>query len=171
MTNRIPLILALLAFTALPGAALIPTAPARRPARHRPASRLLARQRQGDYYIRQIGNEVVWVGLDSTTAGAGWTHMFRGYRNGNVINGAWRDVRGNTGNGHNEPGGHGHDHGPHQRDGSGFGGTRWSSAATDGQGREQCGRFQPSWRARRRWRSARPRAGGDRAGRCARSTG
>jgi hypothetical protein len=71
---------ALAAFTALSGAALIPTAPAA--AACPPAPGLTGYWRgndQGDYYIRQIGNEVVWVGLDSTTDGAGWTHMFRGY--------------------------------------------------------------------------------------------
>jgi hypothetical protein len=126
MTNRIPIILALLAFTALPGAALIPTAPAA--AACPPPPGLTGYWRgndQGDYYIRQIGNEVVWVGLDSTTAGAGWTHMFRGYRNGNVINGAWRDVRGNTGMGTMSLAVTGMTMVRTNATGSGFGGTRW----------------------------------------------
>ncbi len=65
MANRIPTILALAAFTALSGAALIPTAPAA--AACPPAPGLTGYWRgndQGDYYIRQIGNEVVWVGLE-----------------------------------------------------------------------------------------------------------
>jgi hypothetical protein len=51
----------------------------------------------GNYYLRQVGNEVWWVGLDGDTDGAGWTHTFRGLRSGNTINGRWVDVRGNIG--------------------------------------------------------------------------
>ena len=129
MTNRIPIILALLAFTALPGAALIPASPAA--AACPPPPGLTGYWRgndQGDYYIRQIGNEVVWVGLDRTTNGAGWTHMFHGVRNGNTINGRWRDVRGINGLGTLTLNVSGFSMVRTANTGSGFGGTRWGKA-------------------------------------------
>jgi len=90
---------ALVALAALPGASLAP-APAL--AQCIPPLGLTGYWRgndQGDYYIRQIGTDVWWVGLDATTAGKGWTHAFRGTRVGNTIRGSWADVRGNVGSG------------------------------------------------------------------------
>ncbi len=97
MTIRIPALLTLAAFTALSGAALVPSPVA---AQCVPGPGLTGYWRgndQGDYYIRQVGTKVWWVGMDSTTNGRGWTHAYHGWRGGNNITGSWADVRGNVG--------------------------------------------------------------------------
>ena len=81
---------------------------------------------QGDYYIRQNGSEVWWVGMDSTTDGRGWTHAFRGGRSGNSIIGVWADVRGNSGAGSMRLTVTGMTMVRNSASGSGFGGTRWT---------------------------------------------
>ena len=45
------------------------------------------------YYVRQIGNEFVWVGLSSDD-GKSFTNVFHGTRQGNIVTGTWADVRG-----------------------------------------------------------------------------
>lgn len=125
MSNSLPKILGLAVFTALPGASLAP-APAM--AQCIPPAGLTGYWRgndRGDYYIRQINNDVWWVGLDSTTAGKGWTHAFRGYRSGNTIRGTWADVRGNVGTGTMILTMQGNRLIRTGSTGSGFGGTRW----------------------------------------------
>ena len=47
----------------------------------------------GTYHLHVIDNTVWWVGM-SGDAGQTWTNVFRGTRNGNVIDGEWADVRG-----------------------------------------------------------------------------
>lgn len=46
---------------------------------------------QGTYYVRQIGNDVWWVGM-SRDNGNTWTNVFKGVRNGNTVTGQWADV-------------------------------------------------------------------------------
>ena len=101
MTNRIPPALALITFTALSGASLVP-APAAAQGPCPAQASLTGTWRgndQGIYHIRQVGNVVWWVGIDSTSNGAGWTHAFRGFRNGDMVTGSWADVRGVMGSG------------------------------------------------------------------------
>ena len=131
MTNRIPTALALLAFTALPGAALIPVVPAaaQRPiiclARPSLTGSWLAND-GGTYRLRQVGNTIWWVGM-SGDDGKSWTHAFHGVRNGNVVNGRWADVNGPMGSGALTLQVRGN--GTHllrtAATGSGFSGTRW----------------------------------------------
>ncbi|WP_417911706.1 hypothetical protein [Candidatus Electronema sp. TJ] len=45
----------------------------------------------GLYYVRQVGNEVWWVGM-SADEGRTWTNVFRGTRNGATVVGKWADV-------------------------------------------------------------------------------
>ena len=47
----------------------------------------------GTYYVRQIGNQFFWLGM-SRDNGRSFTNVFHGTRQGNVITGAWADVRG-----------------------------------------------------------------------------
>jgi hypothetical protein len=57
----------------------------------------------GIYAVRQIGQDIWWVGVSDTYAfrrGVTWTNVFHGRINGNIINGSWMDVpRGATANG------------------------------------------------------------------------
>lgn len=45
----------------------------------------------GTYYVRQIGNDVWWVGMSGDN-GNTWTNVFKGVRNGNTVTGQWADV-------------------------------------------------------------------------------
>jgi hypothetical protein len=45
----------------------------------------------GTYYLRQVGNSLMWYGESRTTAPS-WTNVFSGQRDGNTINGTWMDV-------------------------------------------------------------------------------
>jgi len=45
----------------------------------------------GTYQVRLVGNVIWWVGM-SADNGRHWTHVFRGIRSGNLINGQWADV-------------------------------------------------------------------------------
>ena len=45
----------------------------------------------GTYYIRQIGNDIWWVGMSGDN-GKTWTNVFKGVRNGNTVTGQWADV-------------------------------------------------------------------------------
>jgi len=47
----------------------------------------------GTYRLHVIGDTIWWVGT-SADEGRSWTNVFRGTRNGNVIDGEWADVRG-----------------------------------------------------------------------------
>jgi hypothetical protein len=47
----------------------------------------------GTYRLHVVGNTVWWVGT-SGDEGRSWTNVFRGTRNGNIIDGEWADVRG-----------------------------------------------------------------------------
>ena len=47
----------------------------------------------GTYYVRQMGNEFIWVGLSSDD-GKTFTSVFRGTRQGSTVTGTWADVRG-----------------------------------------------------------------------------
>lgn len=79
----------------------------------------------GTYRLRVVGSTIWWVGMSSDN-GQFWTNVFRGTRNGNIIDGEWADVRGQRGYGTlklrisgttvmEKIGG----------TGSGFGGSRW----------------------------------------------
>ena len=127
MTHGFAKLASLAACTLLSGAAL---APAAAPAAQIcvPPPGLSGHWRgndEGDYYIREIGNTVYWVGLDSTTNGRGWTHMFTGYRSGTTINGRWADVRGNSGAGTMKLVFAGMTMTRVASTGSGFGGSKW----------------------------------------------
>lgn len=55
----------------------------------------------GTYYVRQIGNDVWWVGMSGDN-GRTWTNVFKGVRHGNAVTGQWADVpRGNIQSGGN----------------------------------------------------------------------
>jgi hypothetical protein len=45
----------------------------------------------GTYYVRQVGNDVWWVGM-SADGGKTWTNVFKGVRNGATVTGTWADV-------------------------------------------------------------------------------
>ncbi|MBZ9714873.1 MULTISPECIES: hypothetical protein [Deinococcus] len=45
----------------------------------------------GTYYVRQLGNQVWWVGM-SSDSGKSWTNVFHGTRTGNTVKGTWADV-------------------------------------------------------------------------------
>lgn len=45
----------------------------------------------GTYYVRQMENDVWWVGMSSDN-GRTWTNVFKGVRNGNTVTGQWADV-------------------------------------------------------------------------------
>lgn len=45
----------------------------------------------GDYFIRQVRNEVWWYGRSPDKGGA-WTNVFYGQRTGKVVSGVWADV-------------------------------------------------------------------------------
>jgi hypothetical protein len=45
----------------------------------------------GTYYVRQIGNDVWWVGMSSDN-GKSWTNVFHGQIKGNRFAGGWLDV-------------------------------------------------------------------------------
>ncbi len=51
----------------------------------------------GTYYVRQIRNDVWWVGM-SPDDGKSWTNVFKGVRNGNKVTGTWGDVPGRNRN-------------------------------------------------------------------------
>jgi len=128
MSHRISTILSLTAFAAVSGATVAPVAA---PAAQIcvPPPGLTGHWRgndQGDYYVREIGNTVYWVGMDANSNGAAWTHMFSGYRSGATINGRWADVRGNTGAGTMRLMLNGMTMVRVSATGSGFGGTRWT---------------------------------------------
>lgn len=80
----------------------------------------------GTYRLHTINNTIWWVGM-SGDGGRSWTNVFKGTRNGNIIDGEWADVRG-------QPWGHGtlklQISGTSFMEkiggtGSGFGGSRW----------------------------------------------
>jgi len=53
----------------------------------------------GTYHLHAVGDTIWWVGV-SGDDGRTWTNVFRGTRNGNIIDGEWADVRGKSwGNG------------------------------------------------------------------------
>ncbi|MBK8550773.1 MAG: hypothetical protein IPL53_06815 [Ignavibacteria bacterium] len=45
----------------------------------------------GNYYVRQIGNEILWYGEESSLDPT-WSNVAHGTINGNVINLIWADV-------------------------------------------------------------------------------
>ena len=45
----------------------------------------------GTYFVRQIGNNVWWVGMSGDN-GNTWTNVFKGVRKGNTVVGQWADV-------------------------------------------------------------------------------
>src|SRR5262245_4877920 len=45
----------------------------------------------GTYYVRQIGNDVWWLGM-SGDGGRTWTNVYRGVRNRDIVTGTWADV-------------------------------------------------------------------------------
>jgi hypothetical protein len=45
----------------------------------------------GTYYVRQIGNDVWWLGM-SGDGGRSWTNVYKGVRNGDTVTGTWADV-------------------------------------------------------------------------------
>jgi hypothetical protein len=47
----------------------------------------------GLYHVRQIGNDVWWVGI-SSDGGRSFMNVFHGQRNGNTLTGGWLDVPG-----------------------------------------------------------------------------
>ncbi len=48
-------------------------------------------QDQGIYYVRQVGDNIMWIGMSSDD-GKTWTNIFAGKINGDVISGTWADV-------------------------------------------------------------------------------
>jgi len=48
-------------------------------------------QDQGNYYVRQLGNDIIWVGM-SPDEGQTWTNAFVGKLSGDTITGNWADV-------------------------------------------------------------------------------
>jgi hypothetical protein len=86
----------------------------------------------GTYRLHATGNSIWWVGM-SGDEGRSWTNVFKGTRNGNIIDGEWADVRGKSW-------GHGtlrlqiSDTTLMERiggTGSGFGGSRWGRGGCD----------------------------------------
>jgi hypothetical protein len=47
----------------------------------------------GTYLLHTVGPTIWWVGM-SGDDGRSWTNVFKGTRNGNIIDGEWADVRG-----------------------------------------------------------------------------
>ena len=47
----------------------------------------------GTYHLHVVGSTIWWLGT-SADDGRSWTNVFKGTRNGNVIDGEWADVRG-----------------------------------------------------------------------------
>jgi hypothetical protein len=86
----------------------------------------------GTYRLHVVGDTIWWAGV-SGDGGSSWTNVFKGTRNGNVIEGEWADVRG-------QPWGHGtlklRISGTTFMEkigatGSGFGGSRWGRGGCD----------------------------------------
>lgn len=50
----------------------------------------------GTYRLRVMGSTIWWTGM-SGDDGRTWTNVFRGTRNGNIVDGEWVDVRGKFG--------------------------------------------------------------------------
>ena len=49
------------------------------------------------YYVRQIGDEVWWIGIDQVEGGGSVTNVFKGDRDNTKIIGEWQDLpRGNV---------------------------------------------------------------------------
>jgi hypothetical protein len=48
-------------------------------------------QDQGTYYVRQVGDNVMWIGM-SANDGRSWTNAFAGKIAGDTISGTWVDV-------------------------------------------------------------------------------
>ncbi len=89
----------------------------------------------GTYFIRQMGNEVWWVGL-SGDDGKSWTNVYKGTRSGNVVTGTWADVpkgRGRSGGIMNLAiqGSSGVAGFTRTQVSGGFGGSRWSQPCDD----------------------------------------
>jgi hypothetical protein len=89
----------------------------------------------GTYHVRQIGNEVWWVGM-SGDGGKGWTNVYKGTRNGNVVTGNWADVpkgRARSGGVMNLAiqGSTGVASFSRTQVSGGFGGSRWSQSCDD----------------------------------------
>lgn len=86
----------------------------------------------GTYHLHRIDNTIWWVGM-SGDDGRSWINVFKGTRNGNIIEGEWADV-----------GGRAWGHGTLRLrisdttfmekiggTGSGFGGSRWTRGGCD----------------------------------------
>lgn len=55
----------------------------------------------GTYYVRQIGNQVWWLGMSGDN-GRSWTNVFHGTKTGSTVQGTWADVpKGNIRSGGN----------------------------------------------------------------------
>jgi hypothetical protein len=53
----------------------------------------------GTYYVRQIGNNLLWVGVSTNNDGRDYTNVFIGTIQGDTVTGNWADVpRGRTQN-------------------------------------------------------------------------
>jgi hypothetical protein len=46
---------------------------------------------QGTYYVRQVGDNIMWIGM-SANDGRAWTNAFAGKMAGDTISGTWVDV-------------------------------------------------------------------------------
>lgn len=89
----------------------------------------------GTYYVRQIGNDVYWLGMSGDN-GRTWTNVFHGTRNGNTLSGAWADVpKGRVGGGGTLTlaihGGNGVTGFTRSAVTGGFGGSRWFQPCND----------------------------------------
>lgn len=49
----------------------------------------------GTYRLHTVGPTIWWVGM-SGDDGRSWTNVFKGTRNGDIIDGEWADVRGKS---------------------------------------------------------------------------
>jgi len=50
---------------------------------------------KGAYRLHAVGNTIWWVGISGDN-GRSWMNVFKGTRNGNIIDGEWADVGGKT---------------------------------------------------------------------------
>lgn len=54
----------------------------------------------GIYYIREVGNDIFWLGVSGSDDGRGhWSNVFKGIIHGNTIVGSWADVPRGAANG------------------------------------------------------------------------
>jgi hypothetical protein len=85
----------------------------------------------GTYRVRVLGADVWWLG-ESADDGASWTNIFKGTRNGDVVEGSWADIRGSKGSGTLKLRLIGKDGMERlSSTGSDFGGKRWSKPCND----------------------------------------